>query len=58
VAITKEQKVKMCRRKKKKPKPEPAKCEDTNFGCCPDGSTVAEGPFSKGNLLNLIVTKN
>ncbi|XP_023705293.1 papilin isoform X5 [Cryptotermes secundus] len=48
VAITKEQKVKKCKRKKKKPKPEAIKCEDTKFGCCPDGSTVAEGPFSKG----------
>jgi hypothetical protein len=50
LAITKEQKMKKCRRKMKKPKPEPIKCEDTNFGCCPDGSTFAEGPFSKGNL--------
>jgi hypothetical protein len=56
VAITKEQKVKKCKRKKKKPKPEPVKCEDTEFGCCPDGSTVAEGPFSKGKPLNLSVT--
>jgi hypothetical protein len=56
VAITKEQKVKKCKRKRKKPKPEPVKCEDTEFGCCPDGSTVAEGPFSKGKSLNLSVT--
>jgi hypothetical protein len=48
MAITKEQKVKKCKRKKKKPKPEAIKCEDTKFGCCPDGSTAAEGPFSKG----------
>jgi hypothetical protein len=48
VAITKEQKVKKCKRKKRKPKPEAIKCEDTKFGCCPDGSNVAEGPFSKG----------
>lgn len=51
LAITKEQKMKKCRRKKK-PKPELIKCEDTKFGCCPDGSTLAEGPFSKGNLWN------
>ncbi|XP_021914576.1 papilin isoform X2 [Zootermopsis nevadensis] len=47
LAITKEQKMKKCKRKKK-PKPELIKCEDTKFGCCPDGSTLAEGPFSKG----------
>jgi hypothetical protein len=48
VAITKEQKVKKCKRKRKKPKPERVKCEDTEFGCCPDGIAVAEGPFSRG----------
>lgn len=48
VAITKEQKVKKCKRKSKKPKPERVKCENTEFGCCPDGIAVAEGPFSKG----------
>jgi len=50
--------VKKCKRKQKKPKPEPIKCEDTEFGCCPDGIAIAEGPFSKGKLLNLNVTKN
>ncbi|PSN47564.1 hypothetical protein C0J52_19332 [Blattella germanica] len=48
IAITKEQKVKKCKRKKKKPKKEPVKCETTEFGCCPDGKSVAQGPFSKG----------
>ncbi|XP_071454258.1 papilin isoform X2 [Hetaerina americana] len=49
-AITKEQKVRKCKRKKK-----PARetdgvktCKDTEFGCCNDGITAAKGPFGKG----------
>lgn len=56
VAVTKEQKVKKCKRKRRKPKPERVKCVDTEFGCCPDGVTFAEGPFSRGKSWNLSVT--
>ena len=48
-AVTKEQKVKKCKRKKKKPKPDAISCEKTKFGCCADKKTPAQGPFSKGN---------
>ncbi|GLH10987.1 Papilin [Gryllus bimaculatus] len=47
VAITKEQKVKKCRRKKK-PKAKKPTCETSEFGCCPDSISAASGPFSKG----------
>ncbi|XP_045125730.1 papilin-like isoform X4 [Portunus trituberculatus] len=37
------------KKKKCKPKPkEPKNCEETEFGCCQDKMTPAEGPFQKG----------
>ncbi|XP_046998769.1 papilin isoform X1 [Schistocerca americana] len=36
---------KKCRRRKK---PRVLKCEETKFGCCADGITKAQGPFSLG----------
>ncbi|KAF6199683.1 hypothetical protein GE061_005981, partial [Apolygus lucorum] len=41
-AIKKEKKMKKCRRRKG-----PRPCVSSMFGCCPDGKTVAKGPFSK-----------
>lgn len=46
MAITKEQKLKKCKKRKK------PSCKKSEFGCCPDGKTAAEGPFSKGNNYN------
>jgi len=40
-AVTKT--LKKCKKKKKRPS-----CKLSEFGCCPDDKTPADGPFSKG----------
>ncbi|XP_015589222.1 papilin isoform X3 [Cephus cinctus] len=42
-AITKEHKLKKCKLRRKK-----KHCKTSEFGCCYDGITAAEGPFGKG----------
>ena len=41
-AISKEHKIPKCKARKKKT------CKTTEFGCCYDGVTIAQGPFGKG----------
>ncbi|XP_024082550.1 papilin isoform X1 [Cimex lectularius] len=42
-AITKEQKVRKCKKRRER-----SKCAKSKFGCCPDKKTKAKGPFGKG----------
>ena len=33
-------------------------CRDTQFGCCPDGVTAAEGQFPPAQVLHLLAARH